>query len=175
MPKTSPPVLPPLRRRAQAREALVESAETADTASSAAELAFGPSEGARGRAEARRVNLVHFAAHVLLLAAMLAVLGSFLAYFALSPWLTGVAGTSWLHTTSSQNLRYVATALAAAVAVALLVAAVYFLSRLAAPRREREKFLSALPRGLRLVRPSLLVAAWLVLGAALLAWRLGGP
>jgi len=170
----SRPVPRPLRRKAQAREALAEFSESVHTGSIAAESAFGPAEGAHKRAEARRINLAHFAAHVLLLGLMLALLGSGLAYVALFPWLSGTVSTSWLQTTSSKGVFYIATGLAVLVAAALLATAVYFLSKLAAPRRERERFISALPWGLRLARPSLLAAAWLVLGAAFVAWCLGG-
>ena len=123
---------------------------------------------------ARRFSLGHFAAHVVLLALMLGLLGSGLAYFALLPWLSGTAGKWWLQATPGSGIFYVTTATAALIALALWVTAVYFLSKLAAPRHERDRFLSALPRGLRLAHPSLLVAAWLVLGATLLAWFLGG-
>lgn len=170
----SRPAAQPLRTKSQAREALAEFAETASAASSSAESAFGPAEGAHGRAEARKVSLAHFAAHVLLLALVLAALGSGLAYFALLPWISGTAGTAWDRTLSSRGVLFLVAGSAALVTVALWVTAVYFLSKLAAPSRERQRFLSALPRGLRRVRPRFLLAAWLVLAAAFVAWSLGG-
>ena len=104
----SRPVPRPLRRKAQAREALAEFSESVHTGSIAAESAFGPAEGAHKRAEARRINLAHFAAHVLLLGLMLALLGSGLAYVALFPWLSGTVSTSWLQATSGDQLLRIA-------------------------------------------------------------------
>ncbi len=173
-PGESEPTATRVRRKAQAREALVDFSESVTAASGAAESAFKPAKGAQARAKARRVNLAHFASHVLLLALVLSALGSGLAYLTLVPWLSGTASERWLQASSSPVVFYAAMALATLVIAVLLVAAIYVLSRLAVPRRERERFLSALPRGLRLARPSVLVSAWLAIGAALVAWWLGG-
>lgn len=165
----------PLRRKAQAREALIEFAETSTGESEKTQAAFAPARGARSRAHSREVGLLRLAGHILLLASSLSALGAGMVYFSLRSWLSGVARTPLfvLESASSQALFYLLTIIPAILGVASLLTAIYFFSRLAASHSERQRFAGALPKALRPARTSLLVAIWLVC-ALVLVWSLSG-
>ena len=166
---------PPLRRKAQAREALIEFAETSTGESEKTHAAFAPARGAESRAHSREFGLLRLAAHILLLAFSLSALGAGMLYFSLRSWLSGIARTRFfvVESESSQALFYLSTVIPALLGVASLFTAIYFFSRLGAPHRERQRFALALPKALRPARTSLLIAIWVVC-ALVLVWSLGG-
>ncbi len=163
----------PFHRKAQARDALLEFAETSGELNSAALSALGSARGAKSRAEARRIRLPHFVAHVLALAAIPGLFGIGLLYCALRTWSAQALRTPLFAVQAGSNQVgfYAALILLGFLGGALSVMALYLLSRVAAPRRERHRFIAALPRALRPGRPSLLVGAWLLCALAFLAWR----
>ncbi|MEO8835161.1 MAG: hypothetical protein ABI364_00315 [Caldimonas sp.] len=166
----------PLRRKAQARDALLEFAETSGELTGAALSAFGPARGARSRAQARRIRLPHFVAHVLALATAPGLLGVGLLHSALGMWSAQALRTPLFAVLeeSSQGAFYAVLLVLALCGTALSVLALYLLSRIAAPRRERQRFIAALPSVFRPGRPVLLVGAWVLCALAFAAWRVSG-
>jgi hypothetical protein len=166
----------PLRRKAQAREALIEFAETSTGETDNTQAAFAQARGAESRAHSREIGLLRLAAHILLLAFSLSAFGAGMVYFSVRSWLSGVARTRFfvLDSSSSQAPFYLLTIIPALLGVAALFTAIYFFSRLGASHRERQRFARGLPKALRPARASLLIAIWLVC-AAVLVWSLSGP
>lgn len=165
----------PLRRKAQAREALVEFAETSTGENEKVRSAFAPTRGAQRRAHSREVGLLRLVAHILLLASSLSAFGAGTVYFSVRSWLSGVARTRIfvLESASSPALFYLLTIVPAILGVASLFTAIYFFSRLAASHGERQRFALSLPKAMRPARASLLIAIWLVC-ALVLVWSLSG-
>lgn len=166
----------PIHSKTQARDALLEFAETSGELNSALS-ALGPARGATGRAEAQRIRLPHFVAHVLALVAASGLLGVGLLYCALRTWSAQALRTPLfaVQAESNQGAFYLVLILLVLGGTALSVVALYLLSRIASPRRERQRFIGALPKVLRPGRPSLLVGAWLLCALALVVWSAGGP
>lgn len=166
----------PPRRKAQARDALTEFAETSGELNNAALTAFAPARGAESRAEERRINLPHFVAHVLVLVAASGMPGAGLIYLALRAWAAQAVRTPLvaIQAETSQAAFHAVLVLLILCGTALSVVALYLLSRIAAPRRQRQRFIAALPKMLRPGRPSLLLGAWLLCALAFMAWSAGG-